>query len=89
MFKFGYVAGGLRGIIAANFIPMTLPTPQTWNQALNVPKGKDGGRARASELLPRHSLTYGNANAMTDARKRRLSPYMDSIERRNKANVDG
>ena len=55
MFKFGTVYGGLRGIVSANFIPITLVTPQTWKSALSVPRSKDGARQRASELLPRYS----------------------------------
>lgn len=55
MFKFGYVCGGLRGIVAAAFIPMTYVTPKKWKGALGVPKAKDGARARASELLPEYS----------------------------------
>ena len=54
MFKFGYVAGGLRGIVSAHFIPVTLVTPQQWKREMAVPKEKDGARARASELLPSH-----------------------------------
>ena len=54
MFKFGYVAGGLRGIVAAHFIPISMVTPQRWKRDMAVPKEKDGARARASELLPSH-----------------------------------
>lgn len=54
MFKFGYVAGGLRGIVAAHFIPVTMVTPQSWKRAMAVPKEKEGARARASELFPSH-----------------------------------
>lgn len=52
MFKFGYVAGGLRGLVAGLGVPVTMVTPQAWKKALGVPAGKDGARARASELLP-------------------------------------
>lgn len=55
MFKFGYVCGGLRGLVAAHFIPVTYVTPRKWKAALGVPKAKDGARARASELLPAYS----------------------------------
>ena len=54
MFKFGYVAGGLRGVVAAHFIPITMVTPQSWKRAMAVPKEKDGARARASDLFPSH-----------------------------------
>ena len=55
MFKFGFVCGGLRGIVAAHFIPVTDVTPKKWKGALAVPKAKDGARARASELFPTYS----------------------------------
>ena len=55
MFKFGYVCGGLRGLVAAHFIPVTYVTPRKWKAALDVPKAKDGARARASELFPKYS----------------------------------
>ncbi len=55
MFKFGFVCGGLRALVAAHFIPVTYVTPKKWKGALGVPKAKDGARARASELLPAYS----------------------------------
>jgi crossover junction endodeoxyribonuclease RuvC len=54
-FSFGEGVGVLRGILAANFIPVTRVTPAVWKKALGVPAAKDGARARASELLPRHA----------------------------------
>ncbi len=54
MFKFGYTSGGLRGIVAAHFIPVTMVSPQCWKRDMRVPKEKDAARARASELLPNH-----------------------------------
>jgi crossover junction endodeoxyribonuclease RuvC len=51
-FNFGKSLGIIIGVIAANFIPMTLVSPGTWKKALGVPADKDGARARASELLP-------------------------------------
>lgn len=55
MFKFGFVCGGLRALVAAHFIPVTYVTPKKWKSALSVPKAKDGARARASELFPAYS----------------------------------
>ena len=54
-FSFGVGFGMLRGILAANFIPRTLVRPAEWKRALRVPAEKDGARARASQLLPKHS----------------------------------
>jgi crossover junction endodeoxyribonuclease RuvC len=54
-FTFGEGVGVIRGILAANLIPVTRVTPAVWKKALGVPAAKDGARARASELLPRHA----------------------------------
>jgi hypothetical protein len=51
-FTFWRIAGQIDGIIAALEIPVTYIRPLTWRRAFNVPKGKDGSRLRASELLP-------------------------------------
>ncbi len=61
MFSFGTSYGIVRGIIAANFIPITLVTPQTWKKALGVPKEKDGARGRASQLMPTSSPQWARA----------------------------
>lgn len=55
MFGFGVSFGLVRGVIAANFIPVTLVPPQTWKRVLGVPAAKEGARARASQLLPAFS----------------------------------
>jgi crossover junction endodeoxyribonuclease RuvC len=55
MFAFGKGYGAILGILAAYFIPITLVTPLRWKKALQVPAAKDGARARASQLLPRHA----------------------------------
>lgn len=55
MFSFGCSYGIVRGILAANMIPMTFVPPQRWKKALGVPAAKDGARARASQLLPHSS----------------------------------
>lgn len=52
MFAFGKGFGIVIGVVAALHIPVTFVPPQTWKKALGVPAGKDGARARASQLLP-------------------------------------
>ena len=57
MFKFGYAAGGVRGIIAANWIAVTLVTPPVWKKFQGLigftKKAKSAAsRARASDLFP-------------------------------------
>ena len=55
VFTFGMGYGTLRGIIAANFLPVEYITPQRWKKRLRVPALKDGSRARASEIFPKYS----------------------------------
>lgn len=55
VFAFGKVFGLALGILAANFIPLTMVAPVKWKRALGVPAEKDGARARASQLLPAHA----------------------------------
>jgi len=58
-FKFGYVAGGLRGIIATLRIPVTLVTPSVWKKEFSlIGKDKDASRARATELFPEASSYF-------------------------------
>jgi crossover junction endodeoxyribonuclease RuvC len=52
VFAFGKTYGVILGVIAARSIPLTLVPPVRWKRALQVPKAKDGARARASQLLP-------------------------------------
>ncbi len=58
MFKFGYTAGGLRGLCAAHFIPVTLVSSRRWKKDMAVPKEKDAARARACELFPNYSHLF-------------------------------
>lgn len=41
MFKFGYSAGFLRGIIAAARIPNTMVEPRAWKKSIGIPSGSD------------------------------------------------
>lgn len=52
MFKFGYVAGGIRGILAAKRIPVTMVQPAKWKHAMGLGKSKDVAVSRACELWP-------------------------------------
>jgi len=55
MFAFGRSVGQVEGVLAALNIPVTYVTPQTWQKALAVPKGKDGSRLRASQIMPAYA----------------------------------
>lgn len=52
MFAFGKGFGIILGILAANFIPVTLVPPVTWKRDMRVPADKDAARARATALMP-------------------------------------
>ena len=58
MFSFGRSYGVVLGVLAALEVPVTLVQPRVWKQALRVPAAKDGARARASQLLPRHTAAW-------------------------------
>ena len=51
-FNFGKSLGIIIGVIASNFIPMTLVTPLEWKKDLRFPADKDVARARASAVMP-------------------------------------
>lgn len=51
-FKFGTCYGGIRGVLAALHIPVTLVRPAEWKRTMRVPADKTAARARASEMLP-------------------------------------
>lgn len=55
MFAFGKAAGIALMACAANFIRVEEVAPATWRKTLAVPKGKDGSRARASQIYPEHA----------------------------------
>ena len=55
MFSFGRSVGMIEGVLAALNIPVSYAIPLTWQKAHKVPKGKDGSRLRASELMPRYA----------------------------------
>ena len=57
-FTFGRGYGLIRGICAANFLTIIDVTPATWKRALRVPAEKDGARAAASRIFPRHAGTW-------------------------------
>lgn len=54
-FKFGLVFGGLRGMLAAKLLPVTLVTPTSWKKAYSLQAAKEAAVIRASELFPRNA----------------------------------
>jgi len=54
-FTFGKTVGLLTGICIALDLVLERVTPSVWKKAIGVTSDKDGTRARASALLPRHA----------------------------------
>lgn len=58
-FKFGLVFGGLRGMIAAKLLPLTLVTPAVWMKEMGVGRGsKEASIIRATELFPANAKEF-------------------------------
>lgn len=51
-FKVGVGFGTLRMLLASNFIPYLLVTPQAWKRFMGITAGKDEARALASQRFP-------------------------------------
>lgn len=69
MFSFGQGFGIVKGIVAALAWPATYVSPQSWQAKMQVAKGKDASRIRASQLLPRYSALFQRVkdNGRSDA----------------------
>jgi len=57
-FKFGLVFGGLRGMIAAKLVPLTLVTPTVWKKTYGLQASKEAAVIRASELFPSSAVAF-------------------------------
>lgn len=57
-FNFGLGYGLVRGVCAANFLPIVDVTPASWKAAMKVRGAKDEGRQRASAVMPRHAHNW-------------------------------
>lgn len=57
-FKFGLVYGGLRGMIAAKMLPITLVSPTVWKKSYRLHKSKEAAVIRASELFPANASEF-------------------------------
>lgn len=58
MFNFGRSSGIVEGLICAQFWPLDFVMPHVWKRIMECPKDKDGARARASRLLPKHAHNW-------------------------------
>ncbi len=66
-FKFGYVAGGIRGILAQAAIPTTLVTPQIWKKYFGLTAHKkDAVELAASRFPDNKDQFYGPRGGIKD-----------------------
>lgn len=61
VFAFGKSFGVLIGVAASTFCPIDFVSPAKWKRDMGVTASKDGSRARASMLFPRHSERWARA----------------------------
>jgi crossover junction endodeoxyribonuclease RuvC len=52
VFKFGFSAGGIHGLLVGLQLPVSYLQPQQWQRAVSVGPTPDAGRRRAGELYP-------------------------------------
>jgi crossover junction endodeoxyribonuclease RuvC len=52
MFRFGYAAGALAGIVTALGHTVSFTTPQHWQKITQTKPSPDAGRLRAAEVFP-------------------------------------
>jgi crossover junction endodeoxyribonuclease RuvC len=50
--------GAVRGVLAANFVPIETVSPGGWKRAMRLTGDKDASRARASALLPQWAAQW-------------------------------
>jgi crossover junction endodeoxyribonuclease RuvC len=52
VFRFGYSAGALYGVLVANDVPVTFVLPQDWQKHHHIGPAPDAARQRAVQLYP-------------------------------------
>jgi crossover junction endodeoxyribonuclease RuvC len=57
-FKFGLVFGGLRGMIAAKMLPLTLVTPTKWKKYYSLTASKEAAVLKATDLFPANATEF-------------------------------
>ncbi len=70
MFKFGRCLGVIEGVIAGNYIPIAMVTPQKWKKGCGlIGKGKDASRQLCLQMFPdkAHYFKRKKDNGRSDA----------------------
>jgi crossover junction endodeoxyribonuclease RuvC len=52
MFRFGYAAGAIAGLVTGLALPLTLVRPQAWQRSVGCGPAPDAARQRAARLCP-------------------------------------
>jgi crossover junction endodeoxyribonuclease RuvC len=52
MFRFGYAAGAIAGLVAGLQLPMSFSSPRAWQKAVGIGPAPDEARQRAVQLYP-------------------------------------
>jgi crossover junction endodeoxyribonuclease RuvC len=74
MFRFGFCAGAISGLVAGLQLPYTLVLPKTWQRAVGIGPSPDQARQRAAQLYPQSASQLsrkrdgGRADAILIAR---------------------
>jgi hypothetical protein len=61
VFKFGFTAGALAGVVAASYIPMHLVKPAVWKGLMGLSHDKKLSLAKATALYPSASHYWRRA----------------------------
>jgi len=78
-FSFGMSSGLVHGILAANFIPMTLIRPQAWKKHFGLKADKDDSRRKASSLFPDHAGKWASKKDDGRAEALLIAVYGDRV----------
>ena len=66
-FKFGYTAGGVRGMMAHAAIPVVMVTPQKWKKFFGLTSDKKEACAHAAAMFPENKKEfYGPKGGLRD-----------------------
>lgn len=80
--KNGTNFGVLLGVVSAQFVPIEIVPPNVWKARMTCPRAKDGARARASQLLPKHAALWSRVKDDGRAEAALLALYAEQSFRR-------
>lgn len=84
-FRFGFAAGVVNGVVAANMVPIVNVTPTVWKRAMGLTNDKDASRRLASHMFPRQSKLWARVKDADRAEAVLLAVYGSRILERKAA----